>query len=203
MAGTILTASMQALQDRFETRRLADRVFKNVFHQRLSESDRAMIENAMFFFLATVDENGQPQCSYKGGPRGFVHVEDDSSLAFPNYEGNGLYISPGNIAKIGKVGLLFIDFDGQSRMRLNGTAEIVDDHPAFRGVCAAQFSIRVRITDIHPNCPRNVHKMTMVEQSKYTPKCEAEDVGKAPWSDSFADVLPESMKPEHMKKAEE
>lgn len=203
MAGTTLTPTMQVLQDKFETRQLADRIFKNVFHERLSDSDRAMIENAMFFFLATVDENGQPQCSYKGGPSGFVHIENDATLVFPNYEGSGLYISPGNIAKMGKVGLLFIDFEGQSRMRINGTAEIIDDHPAFRGVRAAQFSIRVRIADIHPNCPRNVHKMTLVEPSAYTPKCKAEDVGKAPWGDDFADVLPETMKPEHMKTPQE
>ena len=84
-------------------------------------------------------------------------------------------------------------------MRINGVAEIVEGHPAYAGVRAAQFAIRVRITDIHPNCPRNVHKMTLIEQSRYTPKCEADDVGKAPWSSKFADVLPEHMKPEHMK----
>ena len=98
-----------------------------------------------------------------------------------------------------RLGLLFVDFEGQDRMRINGTAEIIDDHPAYNGVRAAQLAVRVKITDIHPNCPRNVHKMTLVEQSRYTPKCVADDVGKAPWGDDFGDVLPESMKPEGMK----
>ncbi len=201
MKGTTLTEQMRSLQDRFETRRLADRVLQVAFHDKLTEKDRAMIDDAMFFFLATVDGAGQPQCSYKGGPRGFVTIEDDATIVFPIYEGNGLYISAGNMAEMGKVGLLFIDFEAQRRMRINGVAEIVEDHPAYRSVRAAQLSIRVRITDIHPNCPRNVHKMQLVEQSSYSPQCEADDVGKAPWGDSFADVLPDSMKPEHMKKS--
>lgn len=201
MAGTELTPQMRSLQNKFETRRLADRVLQVAFHEKLTETDRAMIENAMFFFLATVDGDGQPQCSYKGGPRGFVTVEDDGTLVFPVYEGNGLYISAGNVAEVGKVGLLFIDFEAQKRMRINGVAENIEDHPAYVSVRAAQLAIRVRITDIHPNCPRNVHKMTLVEQSRYTPKCEADDVGKAPWGESFADVLPENMKPEHFRKS--
>ena len=194
-----LTPHMRALQKKFETERLADRVLEVAFHDELTENDRGMIENAMFFFLATVDGDGQPQCSYKGGPRGFVHIEDNRTLVFPIYEGNGLYISAGNVAEMGKVGLLFIDFEAQKRMRVNGTAEIINEHSAFSSVRAAQLAVRVKITDIHPNCPRNVHKMAFVEQSNYTPKCEADDVGKAPWGDNFADVLPENMKPEHMK----
>lgn len=199
MNGTILTPEMRHLQDKFETRRLADRVLEVAYHERLTDSDSAMIENAMFFFLATVDSHGQPQCSYKGGPRGCVVIEDDTTIVFPIYEGNGLYISAGNVAEIGKLGLLFMDFEAQKRMRINGVGEIVENHPAFASVRAVQFAIRVRITDIHPNCPRNVHKMTLVEQSSYTPKCEADDVGKAPWSENFADVLPDNMKPEGMK----
>lgn len=199
MSGVDFTPQMRGLQKRFETERLADRVLQVAFHDALTEKDRGMIGNAMFFFLATVDGAGQPQCSYKGGPRGFVHIEDDTTLVFPIYEGNGLYMSVGNVAQMGKVGLLFIDFEAQKRLRVNGSAEILDDHPAFRGVRAAQLAVRVRITDIHPNCPRNVHKMALVAPSGYTPKCADDDVVKAPWGDSFADVLPENMKPDHMK----
>ena len=100
---------------------------------------------------------------------------------------------------MGKVGLLFIDFEAQKRMRINGVGEIVEDYPAYTDVRAAQLAIRLRISDIDPNCPRNVHKMTLVEQSRYTPKSEADGVGKAPWSDWFADALLESVKPENMK----
>jgi predicted pyridoxine 5'-phosphate oxidase superfamily flavin-nucleotide-binding protein len=199
MAGTNLTPEMRLLQDRFDTRRLADRVHDLAFHETLTEKDHDFIRNAMFFFLATVDSSGQPQCSYKGGAKGFVTAEDDRTLVYPEFEGNGLYLSAGNVAEMGKVGLLFIDFEQQKRMRVNGVAELVDDHPAHRGMKSAQLTVRVRIDDIHPNCLRNVHKMKLIEASKFTPQSKSEDVGKAPWPDSFEDVLPEAMKPSHMK----
>ncbi len=164
MNGITLTPEMRRLQDMYDTRRLADRVLEVAFHERLTENDRAMIENAMFFFLATVDGHGQPQCSYKGGPRWCVVIEDDTTIVFPIYEGNGLYISAGNVTEISKLGLLCMDFEAQKRMRINGVGEIVQDHPAYASVRASQFATRVRITDIHPSCPRNVHKMKFVEQ---------------------------------------
>ena len=189
----------RALQDRFETRRLADVVVKNAFRSELNNDDREFIENAMFFFMATTDASGQPQCSYKGGPKGFVKVTGAAEIVFPFYEGNGLYLSAGNIAETAKVGLLFIDFEQQTRVRVNGMAEIVAEHPALEGVAATQLAIKVTVSDIHPNCPRNVHKMALVEDSTYTPKSASEDVGKAPWSDGYKDVLPDHMKPDHMK----
>jgi predicted pyridoxine 5'-phosphate oxidase superfamily flavin-nucleotide-binding protein len=185
--------SMRTLQDRFETEKLAQRVVDKAFHDVFSEQDTAFIERSMFFFIATTDASGQPQCSYKGGPRGFVRVTGPASLAFPIYEGNGLYLSAGNVAQTGKVGMLFIDFEKQQRMRVNGIARI--DHDALRHVTAAQFAVHVDVLDIHPNCMRNVHKMELVELSKYTPALDSEDVGKAPWGDTFDDVLPRYMKP--------
>ena len=189
----------RALQDRFDTRRLADVVVKNAFRSELNDDDRDFIENAMFFFMATTDATGQPQCSYKGGPKGFVKVTGAAEIVFPFYEGNGLYLSAGNIAETSKVGLLFIDFENQTRVRVNGTATIVAQHPALDGVAATQLAIKVTVSDIHPNCPRNVHKMALVEDSTYTPKSKAEDVGKAPWGDTYKDVLPDHMKPDRMK----
>ena len=189
----------RALQDRFDTRRLADRLAEKVFHQQFTEGDRFFVHNAMFFFLATTDAHGQPQCSYKGGPRGFVHVTGPSEFVFPFYEGNGLYMSAGNVAETAKVGMLFIDFEKQTRMRVNGVATLIDDHPVMRDTVAAQLIVRVQVSDIHPNCPRNVHKMALVEPSGYTPKSASDDVGKAPWTKRFSDVLPEAMKPDHLK----
>jgi len=188
----------RALQERFDTRRLADKLTERVFHDTFTEKDRKFIANARFFFLATTDADGQPQCSYKGGPRGFVKVTGPGELIFPLYEGNGLYISAGNIAETAKVGLLFIDFEKQTRMRVNGVADIVESHAALEGVAAAQLVVRVRVSDIHPNCPRNVHKMAFVETSRYTPKSSGENVAAAPWGDSYADVLPAHMKPKNM-----
>ena len=106
------------------------------------------------------------------------------------YEGNGLYLSAGNIAQIGKVGLLFIDFEKQKRMRVNGTAIIDDSHPMNQKVSAAQLVVRIQVSDIHPNCPRNVHKMELVEKSRFTPGSDEENVDVAPWSERFLDVVP-------------
>src|SRR6476661_1201656 len=119
----------RALQDRFDTRRLADRIEQRLVADHVGDSDRAFIEAADMFFLATVDESGQPNCSYKGGAPGFVRVVDPRTLAFPSYDGNGMYLSMGNLAKNPNVGLLFIDFEQGKRIRLNGTASIDESDP--------------------------------------------------------------------------
>ncbi|PWJ10510.1 pyridoxamine 5'-phosphate oxidase family protein [Jannaschia seohaensis] len=199
MSAPDYTPPMRALQDRFETRRLADKIAEHVFHEELKEDEADLITNAMFFFMATTDAYGRPQCSYKGGPRGFVKVIGPAELVFPLYEGNGLYLSAGNIADKSRVGLLFIDFEAQKRTRVNGVADLIDDHPALVDTAAAQLGVRVRITDIHPNCLRNVHKMQFVETSSYTPKSDDQDVEKAPWGESFRDVLPAHMRPAHLR----
>jgi len=186
----------RAIQKRFQTDRLADKMLERVFRTSFTDADREFIENAMLFFLATVDADGRPQCSHKGGPRGFVRVTGPSELVFPCYEGNGLYLSMGNVASTGGVGLLFIDFEKQTRLRVNGEAVIDDAHPLLDEVSAAQLAVRVTVTDIHPNCPRNIHKMNFAELSKYTPKGDTENVGKAPWGARFDDVLPDYMKPD-------
>ncbi len=74
------------------------------------------------FFLATADSEGWPQCSYKGGEPGFVRVLDETTLAFPSYDGNGMYLSAGNVIVNPAVGLLFVDFEVGTRLRLNGVA---------------------------------------------------------------------------------
>jgi predicted pyridoxine 5'-phosphate oxidase superfamily flavin-nucleotide-binding protein len=195
MDGIEFSQEMRELQDRFGTRRLADKVAEHVFHAKLSDKDVALVEAAMFFFMATVDGSGRPQCSYKGGPKGFVKVTGPSELVFPFYEGNGLYLSAGNIVQTGNVGLLFVDFENQRRIRINGTAQITRAHPALDGVAAAQLVCMVSVTDVHPNCSRNVHKMQVVEQSRHTPKAPDQDVAKADWGAQFQDVLPDHMKP--------
>jgi uncharacterized protein len=192
----MITFSNEAreIQNRFGCEKLADRMAKNVFRTAFTDKDRAFISDAMFFFLATVDANGQPQCSYKGGGKGFVKIAGPSELVFPFYEGNGMYMTAGNIAGMGKVGMLFVDFEGQTRLRVNGVAKIDDDHPMNTEVAAAQLVVRVAVSDIHPNCSRNVHKMQTVETSSYTPKSDAENVVVAPWGEDFDDVLPKFMK---------
>src|SRR5437763_10112069 len=147
------------LQDRFDTRRLADKLDERFVQRRVIEADdRAFIEARDMFFLATADAEGRPQCSYKGGDPGFVKVLDEQTLAFPNYDGNGMYLSMGNVLVNPHVGLLFIDFTGNPprRLRLNGIASL-DEHDALLGEWDdAQFVVRVRATEVFPNCPRYI-----------------------------------------------
>ncbi|HEX7809304.1 MAG TPA: pyridoxamine 5'-phosphate oxidase family protein, partial [Thermoanaerobaculia bacterium] len=116
----IYSSASRALQDQFDTRRLADRLNEVKVHDSFTVADREFIESRDMFFLATVDADGQPTCSYKGGDPGFVTVLDDRTLLFPNYDGNGMYLSAGNVAQTHAVGLLFIDFESQRRMRVDG-----------------------------------------------------------------------------------
>ncbi|MCK9518856.1 MAG: pyridoxamine 5'-phosphate oxidase family protein [Dehalococcoidia bacterium] len=178
------------LQRRFDSERLADRLAEVAKHASISPSDRAFIEARDHFFLATADEGGDLDCSYKGGAPGFVRVLDDQTIAFPSYDGNGMYMSAGNILTHNKVGLLFIDWQKGWRMRLNGVASIHLDDPLLAEYPEAQFIVRVRAEEVFPNCPRYIHKMQLVEHSRFVPKagCETPD---HEWKDHFEDVLPE------------
>jgi predicted pyridoxine 5'-phosphate oxidase superfamily flavin-nucleotide-binding protein len=161
------------LQDAFDTRRLADRI-DDVLLKRgeIDDDDRAFIERADMFFLATADADGRPQCSYKGGDPGFVRVLDRSTVAFPCYDGNGMFLSMGNVLVNPHVGLLFIDFENRRRMRLNGVASIDAEDPLLNEYPEAQFVVRVRATEVFPNCPRYIHEYRLVQRSRFVPKAE-------------------------------
>jgi uncharacterized protein len=181
------------LQERFDTRRLADRIRERLVSDCLSEEDKAFIESRDMFFLATADERGQPSCSYKGGEPGFVRVIDPRTIAFPNYDGNGMFLSMGNLARTRRVGMLFIDFLRPKRLRLSGEAAIAFDDALLREYPEAQFIVRVAVTHVFPNCPRYIHRYALVERSSYVPRpgCATPVPG---WkkSDWAADVLPEN-----------
>ncbi|MDX6688793.1 MAG: uncharacterized protein QOG15_250 [Solirubrobacteraceae bacterium] len=169
-------AGSRVLQDRFDTRRLADRLEEKIGRDRIRPEDRALIERMDMFFLATSDADGQPQCSYKGGDPGFVRVLDERTLAFPNYDGNGMYLSWGNTLVNPRVGLLFIDFVAErpSRLRLEGAASIDEDDELIGAYPEAQFIVRVHATKVFPNCPRYIHRMALVERSAYVPHAGTE-----------------------------
>jgi predicted pyridoxine 5'-phosphate oxidase superfamily flavin-nucleotide-binding protein len=179
------------LQDRFDTRRLADRIEERLVHRTLSEDDRAFVEARDMFFLATVDDHGQPQCSYKGGDPGFVRVVDPGTLAFPSFDGNGMYLSLGNIAETARVGLLFVDFERPRRLRINGVARVEAADPLLERYPRAQCIVRIEITEVFPNCGRYVHRLELVERSRFTPRSDC-DPPVPDWkrSDWARDVLP-------------
>jgi predicted pyridoxine 5'-phosphate oxidase superfamily flavin-nucleotide-binding protein len=183
------------LQDRFDTRRLADRLDEKFLSRPIIDAeDSAFIERMDMFFLATADAEGRPQCSYKGGDPGFVRVLDERTVAFPNYDGNGMYFSMGNLLENPHVGMLFIDFVSErpSRLRLNGIASIDERDPLIDQYPGAQFIVRVRATQVFPNCPRYIHRMAPVERSRFVPRADREtpvpDWKRSDWA---RDVLPD------------
>jgi uncharacterized protein len=167
-------AGNRQLQDRFDTRRLADRIEERLDRDTFDDGDRLFIESCDMFFLATADETGMPQCSYKGGEPGFVRVVDERTLAFPNYDGNGTYLSMGNLLRNPKLGMLFISFTAPKRLRVNGIASIEEDDPLLDSYAEAQFVVRVHATHVLPNCPRYVHRLELVERSRFVPRDDRE-----------------------------
>ena len=162
----------RSLQDRFDTRRLADRIDERIVRERIDDDDRAFIEAADMFFIATADAEGRPQCSYKGGDPGFVRVLDERTIAFPVYDGNGMYLTAGTALINPHVGLLFIDFERRRRLRLNGRATVADDDPLLPEYPEAQLVVRVDATEVFPNCPRYIHEYRLVQRSRFVPREE-------------------------------
>ncbi|MFM7121529.1 MAG: pyridoxamine 5'-phosphate oxidase family protein [Gammaproteobacteria bacterium] len=183
---------MRALQDLRDTRALADRLAEITLRQVFSEDDRGFIARATQFFLATADAEGRPECSYKGGAPGFVRVLDDRTLAFPDYDGNGMYRSLGNLRVNPHVGMLFVDFEGRQRIRVNGTASVDLSDPLQRELPGAVFVVRVTVREIFPNCPRYLHPVTGGGLCEHAPRVGHEVPGAA-WKQYavFQDVLPE------------
>ena len=163
------------LQDRFDARRLADRLEDRIVRPSLTEEQRAFVERLDCFFLATADGLGRPTCSYKGGDPGFLRAVDDTTLAFPSYDGNGMFLSLGNTLVNPEVGLLCIDFERGERLRIHGTASVMDGDDAlatsFEG---AQVVVRVDVREVFPNCPRYIHRRTLVEPSAFVPRAGCE-----------------------------
>jgi uncharacterized protein len=179
-------AASRAIQDEFDTRRLADRLVEVTLGHEIDDHVAGFIESRDMFFLATVGPDGQPSVSYKGGDPGFVRVIDSKTLAWPNYDGNGMYLSMGNIEASHKVGLLFIDFEHPNRVRVQGSATLHRKDPLLSEFPEAQFMVRLNVEAVFPNCPRYIHRMKLEERSAFVPKegCETPVPGwkRAPWA---------------------
>jgi predicted pyridoxine 5'-phosphate oxidase superfamily flavin-nucleotide-binding protein len=170
MSDTTYHAGMRTLQDRFDTRRLADRLDERLGRSAFTEQDQAFIQSRTMFFLATADAEGRPDCSYKGGLPGFVRVVGPDELEFPSYDGNGQFRSLGNVLAHPAVGLLFIDFESPRRLRVNGEARLLDDAEALSRHHGAQLVVRVRAQRIFPNCPRYIHRTDGARMSPDVPQ---------------------------------
>ena len=182
----------RALQDRFDSRALADRLGETLRRERFNDADKAFVEAASFFFLATADADGRPDCSFKGGLPGFVRIAAPDELLWPDYDGNGMFRSLGNIAVNPHVGLLFMKVgERPARLRINGRAAVDFDDPRIAEFAGAQALIRLTPTDIFPNCPRYIPHLDLGEPSVYAPRPETAPVEPG-WKsfDAFKDVVP-------------
>lgn len=179
------------LQNEFHSQPIADRLEQVTLHTRFTEADRAFIESSIYFFLATADAEGRPDVSFKGGAAGFVRVTGPTELAFPDYDGNGMFKSMGNLSVNPHVGLLFIALHGRPRrMRVSGTARIDRNDPLLSETVGAQLIVRVEARAIFPNCPRYIPQMQLVSESSFIPKA-GEDFVEPGWKsdDAFCDAI--------------
>ncbi|MEM9089297.1 MAG: pyridoxamine 5'-phosphate oxidase family protein [Cyanobacteria bacterium P01_F01_bin.53] len=158
------------LQDQFDSQRLADRVNEVIVHDRFTDEDRELIETRDMFFISSVDEEGRPTVSYKGGDVGFIRVIDDQTLAYPGYDGNGMFLTSGNITANNNVGLLFIDFENPRRLRMHGMAAVDAHDPLLAEYVDAKYIIRITVRNLFINCPRYIHRYQKIEPSEYLPK---------------------------------
>ena len=164
----------RALQEEFGTVKLANRLDTDWVHETIREDEAAFIGSRDMFFLSTVDPDGMPTVSYKGGAPGFVKVIGESALVFPGFDGNGMFYSMGNIEGQAKVGLLFIDFETPHRVRVQGNATLLRDDPLMSAYTEAKYLVRVEVTKIWVNCPRYIHKYQKLGQNKYVPQPDRE-----------------------------
>jgi predicted pyridoxine 5'-phosphate oxidase superfamily flavin-nucleotide-binding protein len=186
------TESQKQLQATFDSCRLAERVEEAIVTDHIvPELHTAFIESRDFFFLATVNAQGEPTVSHKGGPVGVVTVVDARTLAFPSYDGNGMFLSMGNIADTGKIGMLFIDFETPNRLRVQATATISTDDPLLAKYPGAQLLVRAQVEKVFLNCARLIHKHKRVSPSPYVPDKNGETPFPA-WKriDVVQDALP-------------
>jgi uncharacterized protein len=188
----IYSPEHRALQQMFDTSRLADRVEELIVRPEIPDDSKGFIESRDMFFLASVDHRGYPTCSYKGGAPGFVRVVDPRTIAFPSYNGNGMFLSMGNIVANSKIGMLFIDFETPHRMRIHGLAGIDRNDPLLAEFQGAELVVRVAVTETFINCPRYIHQYQRVQTSKYAPQagCEAPPAPQWKRLNVIQDVLP-------------
>jgi predicted pyridoxine 5'-phosphate oxidase superfamily flavin-nucleotide-binding protein len=181
------------LQDQFDSRPIADRLETVTTRTAFTPADTAFIESMPYFFLATADADGRPDCSFKGGQPGFVRVTGPGELAFPDYDGNGMFKSLGNVLVNANVGILFIAMHGKPRrLRVNGTATVSRDDPLLARTVGAQLIVRIHARAIFPNCPRYIPTMQVIEPSVYAPQAGS-DPPEPAWksADEFRDWVPQ------------
>lgn len=169
------TDAQRKLQNENGNEKLAVAVVHAIVRDELEELHIDYINTRDYFFLSTVSADGEPTVSYKGGPKGFVQVVGPNKLVYPNYDGNGMWLSLGNIDEACKVGMLFMDFETPWRMRVQGEARLSRAPELIKLFPGCNMVVEIDVTRVFQNCARYVHKHKRVEpHSRYVPNEKGE-----------------------------
>lgn len=171
------SAGEHALQCSFGTADQADRFYSDQVRDRLLPAMVAFIGRMEMVFVATADANGECDASMRAGPPGFIRVLDDRTLAYPEYRGNGVHASLGNISENGHIGLFMVDFvEDLIGLHVNGGARIIDDddlramHPDIardpaRGRRADRW-VEVDVEEAYVHCRKHIPRMERVTRRR-------------------------------------
>jgi len=157
------TDSVRTTQTRKNTRAMNQRREDRPWNATVTEDLAAFIAAQTSFFLATATADGQPYIQHRGGPAGFLRVLDDKTLAFADFAGNRQYLTLGNLAENPKAYLFLIDYLNRRRIKIWGTAKVVENDPALLGKlmpegykARGEQVIVFTVTAWDSNCPQHI-----------------------------------------------
>ena len=157
------TPTVKAIQTRKGSRESYQRMEERPWRTTVTPDLATFIAAQTSFFLATATADGQPYIQHRGGPPGFLHVLDDKTLAFADFAGNRQYLTQGNLADNPKAYLFLIDYVNRQRIKIWGTAKVVENDPELlaklmpQGYKARPEQVIVfTITAWDSNCPQHI-----------------------------------------------
>ena len=123
----VFTPVVKELQQRYGSRRQYERLAaQGASYQGLGPDEREFIGERDSFYMASIGSTGWPYVQHRGGPKGFLKVLDNQTLAFGDYRGNKQYISTGNLLTDDRVALILVDYPRQARLKILGHAKITE-----------------------------------------------------------------------------
>ena len=165
------TLSVKAVQERRGSRQgYANMEAKGGWATTVSPDLASFIADVRSFYLATASKDGQPYIQHRGGPKGFLHVLDERTLAFADFSGNRQYITTGNLAENPRAFIFLMDYANRRRVKLWGKARVVDDNlellkrltiESYRGRPEQVIVFTLEAWDV--NCPQHIPQMFFAE----------------------------------------
>ena len=158
------------LQRQFGTEELAAHLARKYVLDELEQAHIEWIGVADEVYIATVNPQGHPECSYKGGLPGFIRVVDTRTLEIPSYDGNGMYRTLGNITAEPWIGLLLLFPEVPAKLRVNGSCQVRTGSAALAAHPGAEAVLQIRVREVFENCPRYLHDRQTSKHSVHCPR---------------------------------